>query len=678
MAAHLFNESGQMQEVDIPDIFDVLEGGEDENAVKFLLGFSAEEPAAGGDHVIVSQGGFASDTSSGSNPNLVLLTKEGKPRKRDPVDPSRCIFSCERCSRAFTTKFNLKRHINLHCSPSKEAGVPVQGPPSASMPSRKARERREAMAALGLAYQSTKGRPKNKKNGKSFKAKKKSSSQIVHVNPANAHSTIVLHNSTSSKPILTTVQSLPAASNIVVKPPTKKTFGSSQPQMINNNGIQTQKFGLQKHQIEVKIATQSGQQQQQQQQQQIVLSNRPILSNESQHQQQQQQQQVYQLRQLPEKSFQIVKTVQQHPQQQQQLSSQQSVYQPRVVQSQSKQHHQHQGTTVQTSIATTQSQDSYPLIQQGMVQGIPVTVSFVPSASKVIFKEGVIHLPQQPLPNVQAIQSALQLRPITSTVSSLQHVPLMVSAPTTSTVGRHTSLTQNVVAGTLAHGGQKTTNGVGTITASIISSSFLPARCHNSQEFPPEELFDSEDDDEDASSVATTTEAPSPEPEMNGDKFAVYRSVERYSNNDDGNAAAKMNETSSKASLVNVIVSTNPTVSEEDDADNNDAALNLPSNPQRGQLQEIPKGWLRKIITTGKSGNQPKVFYYNKVGKKFSCQEEIDQFFSRLGQTVMPGLFNFEPPKLVDEDDDEDDEDQEMEDHSTFGSLQQKQQQLTA
>jgi hypothetical protein len=43
MAAHLFNESGQMQEVDIPDIFDVLEGGEDENAVKFLLGFAADD-----------------------------------------------------------------------------------------------------------------------------------------------------------------------------------------------------------------------------------------------------------------------------------------------------------------------------------------------------------------------------------------------------------------------------------------------------------------------------------------------------------------------------------------------------------------------------------------------------------------------------------------------------------
>ena len=46
MAAHLFNESGQMQEVDMPDIFDVLAGGEDENAVKYLLGFSAEDEAA--------------------------------------------------------------------------------------------------------------------------------------------------------------------------------------------------------------------------------------------------------------------------------------------------------------------------------------------------------------------------------------------------------------------------------------------------------------------------------------------------------------------------------------------------------------------------------------------------------------------------------------------------------
>ena len=47
MAAHLFNDSGQMQEVDIPDIFDVLEGGEDESAVKFLLGFNADDGLIG-------------------------------------------------------------------------------------------------------------------------------------------------------------------------------------------------------------------------------------------------------------------------------------------------------------------------------------------------------------------------------------------------------------------------------------------------------------------------------------------------------------------------------------------------------------------------------------------------------------------------------------------------------
>jgi len=81
----------------------------------------------------------------------IYLTKEGRPRKRDPVDPARCIYTCESCDKAFTTKFNLKRHINLHCNASKEAGVPIQGPPSASMPSKKARERRLALAAMGMA-----------------------------------------------------------------------------------------------------------------------------------------------------------------------------------------------------------------------------------------------------------------------------------------------------------------------------------------------------------------------------------------------------------------------------------------------------------------------------------------------------------------------------------------------
>ena len=72
-------------------------------------------------------------------------------------------------------------------------------------------------------------------------------------------------------------------------------------------------------------------------------------------------------------------------------------------------------------------------------------------------------------------------------------------------------------------------------------------------------------------------------------------------------------------------------------------SYNLPSNPVRGQLLEIPKGWIRKMIPTP-SGHD-KVFYYNPSGKKFSSCSEVEQYFGRLGQTVLPGLFKFEPPK---------------------------------
>lgn len=93
------------------------------------------------------------------------------------------------------------------------------------------------------------------------------------------------------------------------------------------------------------------------------------------------------------------------------------------------------------------------------------------------------------------------------------------------------------------------------------------------------------------------------------------------------------------ATLVSVTVTSESNKSSMDLDDGSNAALNLPSNPKREQLQEIPRGWLRKIITTGKVADQPKVYYYNTVGKKFSCQEEIDQYFSRLGQTVRPGWY---------------------------------------
>ena len=74
-----------------------------------------------------------------------------------------------------------------------------------------------------------------------------------------------------------------------------------------------------------------------------------------------------------------------------------------------------------------------------------------------------------------------------------------------------------------------------------------------------------------------------------------------------------------------------PSEEEEDQEDVSDTLTNtaslLPSNRFHGQLTSIPKGWLRKVVTTSKGFQQ--VFYYNPVGKRFSCQEEIDQYFAR-------------------------------------------------
>ena len=39
--------------------------------------------------------------------------------------PTRYFYDLS-CGKSFTTKFNLKRHINMHCHKSREQGVPIQ------------------------------------------------------------------------------------------------------------------------------------------------------------------------------------------------------------------------------------------------------------------------------------------------------------------------------------------------------------------------------------------------------------------------------------------------------------------------------------------------------------------------------------------------------------------------
>jgi hypothetical protein len=177
-----------------------LEGGEDEGAVRFLLGFNGEEVSGVGflSHVdsftgmevmdkYVSEGlslgaylpaltadshhhnhhqhqqqqhqqqqqnmgsvvlpgltqikspvavrqAHSSLSSSGSNSSLNNNNNNGK--KRD-TSGAKAIHNCDSCGKCFTTKFNLKRHINMHCHKSKENGIPIQGPPSASAPAKK-------------------------------------------------------------------------------------------------------------------------------------------------------------------------------------------------------------------------------------------------------------------------------------------------------------------------------------------------------------------------------------------------------------------------------------------------------------------------------------------------------------------------------------------------------------
>ena len=169
MADQLFNDSSTVgTTAEIPDIFDVLEGGEDEGAVRYLLGFNGDEGGVSLLSQVETFGGMeVMDKYVGDGINLGLATtylpaitgaaasvvSANAPvkttvatirhvhstlnnKKRD-TSGAKAIHSCDSCGKSFTTKFNLKRHINMHCHKSKENGIPIQGPPSASAPAKK-------------------------------------------------------------------------------------------------------------------------------------------------------------------------------------------------------------------------------------------------------------------------------------------------------------------------------------------------------------------------------------------------------------------------------------------------------------------------------------------------------------------------------------------------------------
>merc|ERR1719195_1003027 len=70
------------------------------------------------------------------SPVIIRQAQSSVSKKRD-TSGTKAIHNCDSCGKSFTTKFNLKRHINMHCHKSREQGVPIQGPPSASAPAKK-------------------------------------------------------------------------------------------------------------------------------------------------------------------------------------------------------------------------------------------------------------------------------------------------------------------------------------------------------------------------------------------------------------------------------------------------------------------------------------------------------------------------------------------------------------
>ena len=748
MAAHLFNESGQMQEVDIPDIFDVLEGGEDESAVKFLLGFNAEDATGESANEILNNNGLLAannspttsapvtsiiassvtnpinvtsktlslnqdkmisptrvvvqiepqtsgiartvpaSASSLASPSPTTITgrdltasdmKTEKTRKREPVDPSRCIYACESCGKAFTTKFNLKRHINMHCSRSREAGVPIQGPPSASQPSRKHKSSEVMSVSVSTGM-----------SGGQMKVRRVSTSSTAS---GSIPSVVGAISTTSSTTLPTLVKTVPMQV-------TANTSAAAAVARLTTSGISKPY----QEPMTVQLAVNA------QGQLTSVPSNHRTVTNVPINQVEESKPSLP-VQPLPESAVQII----------QNLSGAVTVSGSNPVGSLGSNHRIVRVINAPQIIAT-QSRAGITTGATVQLQAIPVSQGTLGSGSMPAGT--TLTFPQQPLPLVQQIGS----RQIVLTTSNNSRLGAPISMTSQSNAAKSTSDTTshhvisnqqlttldsnkvNIIPVTSSTSlsspatdliyrsivsGSKPcpTSPTSLTTLQAVTSSTISSPTCGFNDGPPADLFDSEDGD--ALSVATTTETPTPPPSLNGDPIlaltpitAAIKSLPSVSEannatiatNTSGEKVVLIQQTQNQGSQPSVVVKLNPAVQLQSDSptsctensininsitvnpspvndnfEDDNTKMTLPSNRFHGQLTSIPKGWLRKVVTTSK-GFQ-KVFYYNPVGKRFSTQEEIDQYFARLGYSVPMSLFNFELPKLVDEDDEEEDPD---------------------
>ena len=760
MAAHLFNESGQMQEVDIPDIFDVLEGGEDESAVKFLLGFNAEDAASDTANEILNNNGlvqqvftaaapltsphttgapltstgaptyskviektttvsagtparvvvqveppnavrapvntieasFVGSAAAGVNNNTVevmSVKNDSKPRKREPVDPSRCIYACESCGKAFTTKFNLKRHINMHCSRSREAGVPVQGPPSASQPSRK----NKGKDTLEPAPCTTVAKVRRVSDGTPV-------TTLTGQMPAQPQQFV---SNTLTPTVVTQVGGATIAGQPVGAPSMAPLATISTTS--GTTLVKTVHSGTKPYQepMTVQLAVNA--------QGQLTAATRPVVNTSTSA--------VHSsipvstvnkpylpVQPLPESAVQIIQglsgtvataaptqpgtQVAAMPVGNQQQRFVRIINAPQIIATQSRAGIT-TGATVQlqaipvTSSSLTFPQQPLPLVQQIGNRQIVLTTSnnLTKMASKVAdIMPGIA---------ATALETAnkINITPVTSSTNhnSFGLLPSPALQPVQPVPSSSTSAADLIYRSIVS---SKSTSPTLTPLQAVVTSSTISSPTCGFNDGPPADLFDSEDGD--ALSVATTTETPTPPPSLNGDPIlpmacsAIKSLPGDGSNWTPGGLLEKVVfmqqptmvlaapqfvpqvtygstdlDDGSSVTLTDsgVILGSNGGlgVNTPNGEDENQSLplMTLPSNRFHGQLTSIPKGWLRKVVTDAK-GFQ-KVFYYNPVGKRFSCQEEVDQYFARLGYSVPMTLFNFELPKLVDEDSDEDQDD---------------------